>query len=120
VDDNADNAESLRDVLRMEGHLVVVAREGTAALTALDHFVPDLVLLDVGLPRMDGYMVAHAIRARFGARPRPRIVALTGYAHSEDRQTALRSGFDDYLTKPVEPERLLRIVADEGVAAATN
>jgi signal transduction histidine kinase/ActR/RegA family two-component response regulator len=113
VDDNADIADSLRDVLRMEGHEVLVAKEGTAALNALDHFAADLVLLDIGLPRMDGYMVAHAIRARFGVRPRPRIIALSGYARTEDRQSALRSGFDDHLTKPVEPERLLRLVADE-------
>lgn len=113
VDDNVDCAESLRDVLRMEGHEVTVARNGTTALAALDQFPADVVLLDVGLPHMDGYMVAHAIRARFGTKPRPRLVALTGYARDEDRQSALRSGFDDYLRKPIEPEKLLRLVSDE-------
>lgn len=121
VDDNADCARSLRDVLAMEGHEVRVAGDGTAALAALDDFAAELVLLDVGLPRMDGYMVAHAIRARFNKGgehgPRPRLVALTGYAREEDRQSALRSGFDDHLRKPVEPERLLKLVSEERAPA---
>jgi signal transduction histidine kinase/ActR/RegA family two-component response regulator len=120
VDDTVDIGESLRDVLRMEGHDVVVARDGPAALAALDYFAADVVLLDVGLPRMDGFMVAHAIRARYGGKPRPRIIALTGYAQAEDRQSAMRSGFEYHLTKPVEPDRLLRIVADEPVAVAAH
>jgi CheY-like chemotaxis protein len=115
VDDNADCAESLRDIFQAEGHEVRVARDGTTALSALDHFAADLVFLDVGLPHMDGYMVAHEIRARFGARPTPRIVALTGYARDEDRQSAMRSGFDGYLRKPVEPEKLLKLVSDESL-----
>ncbi len=117
VDDNADAGESLRDLLRMDGHDVIVTRDGPAALAALDRFAADIVLLDVGLPRMDGFMVAHAIRARFGVKPRPRIVALTGYGRDEDKQTTLRSGFDDHLTKPVDPDRLLRLVAEEGASA---
>jgi CheY-like chemotaxis protein len=112
VDDNVDCAESLRDVLRLDGHEVRVTRDGPAALSLLDDFAAELVLLDVGLPRMDGYMVAHAIRERFArARTRPRIVALTGYGREEDRQAALRSGFDDHLTKPLDPDGLLRLVA---------
>jgi signal transduction histidine kinase len=86
VDDNADCAESLRDVLRLDGHEVAVAHDGPAALTKLEEFTADVVLLDVGLPRIDGYMVAHAIRARNAARrSRPRLVALTGYGRDEDR-----------------------------------
>jgi signal transduction histidine kinase/ActR/RegA family two-component response regulator len=114
VDDNADSGESLRDLLRLDGHDVAVTRDGPAALATLDHFAAEIVLLDVGLPRMDGFMVAHALRARYGTRPRPRIVALTGYGRDEDRLSALRSGFDDHLTKPVEPDRLLRLIAEEG------
>jgi CheY-like chemotaxis protein len=120
VDDNIDNGESLRDVLRIEGHEVVVARDGPAALAALDHFAADVVLLDVGLPRMDGYMVAHAIRARFGVKPRPRLIALTGYARDEDKQSAMRSGFDEHLTKPVDPDRLLRVIVDESAAVTAQ
>jgi two-component system, sensor histidine kinase len=113
VDDNADCANSLRDVLHLDGHDIAVARDGPAALTHLEDFPADIVLLDVGLPRIDGYMVAHAIRARYAARrSRPRLVALTGHGRDEDRLAALRSGFDDHLTKPVDPERLLRVVSE--------
>jgi signal transduction histidine kinase/ActR/RegA family two-component response regulator len=112
VDDNRDCAESLRDVLRLDGHDVMMVRDGPAALSVLEDFPADVVLLDVGLPRIDGYMVAHAIRARFApGRPRPRLIALTGYGREEDRQAALRSGFDEHLTKPVDPEGLLRLIA---------
>jgi signal transduction histidine kinase/CheY-like chemotaxis protein len=115
VDDDPDCAESLRDVLRLEGHEVRVASDGAAALAMFDEFAVEVVLLDVGLPRMDGYMVAHAIRARFAAgHLRPRLLALTGYGREEDRQAALRSGFDEHLTKPVDPRRLLQLVAEGG------
>jgi len=115
VDDNRDAAESLREVLRMSGHDVEVAHDGAGALRMLDEFRAEIVLLDIGLPRMDGYMVAHAIRARFAApQLRPRLLALTGFARDEDRHSALRSGFDGHLVKPVEPARLLRMIADEG------
>jgi signal transduction histidine kinase/ActR/RegA family two-component response regulator len=113
VDDNFDCADSLRDVLRLDGHDVAVVHDGPAALTRLEDFAAEVVLLDVGLPRIDGYMVAHAIRARYPiGRARPRLVALTGYGRDEDRQAALRSGFDEHLTKPLDPEKLLRVVAE--------
>jgi signal transduction histidine kinase/ActR/RegA family two-component response regulator len=114
VEDNVDAAESLRDLLLLDDHDVVVVHSGTQALSALDFFPAEIVLLDVGLPRMDGYMVAHAIRARFptGA-PRPRIVALTGYGADEDRMAAIRSGFDHHVTKPVQPAELLRLVSEK-------
>jgi CheY-like chemotaxis protein len=119
VEDNDDCAESVRDVLRLDGHSVVVVNDGGTALTMLEDFPADVVLLDVGLPRMDGYLVAHAIRARFAAgSPRPRLIALTGYGREEDRQKALRSGFDEHLTKPIDPERLLRLIAEGPPRAA--
>ena len=115
VEDNRDAAESLRELLRMNGHEVEVVNDGAEALSKLDEFRADVVLLDIGLPRMDGYMVAHAIRARFAhTHQRPRLLALTGYAREEDRSSALRSGFDGHLIKPVEPEYLLKMIADEG------
>ncbi len=115
VDDSRDTAESLRELLRIDGHEVEVVHDGASALAALEDFRADVVLLDIGLPRVDGFMVAHAIRARFANQQiRPRLVALTGYAREEDRGAALRSGFDGHLTKPVEPTRLLRMIADEG------
>jgi CheY-like chemotaxis protein len=115
VEDNRDSAESLRELLRLDSHDVEVAHDGASALSRLDEFRADVVLLDIGLPRMDGFMVAHAIRARFAHLPmRPRIVALTGHGRDEDRRAALGSGFDGHLTKPVEPAHLLRMVADAG------
>jgi len=116
VDDNRDAAESLRELLQMSGHEVRVAANGADALALLDEFRADLVVLDIGLPRMDGFMVAHAIRARFAqSQRRPRLLALTGHGREEDRHSALRSGFDAYLTKPLEPESLLRMISEEAL-----
>jgi CheY-like chemotaxis protein len=115
VEDNRDAAESMRELLRMSGHEVEVAHDGAAALGRLEEFRADVVLLDIGLPRMDGFMVAHAIRARFAAaQQRPRLLALTGHTGEADRHAALRSGFDGHLAKPIEPGYLLRLIADEG------
>ena len=112
VEDNGDAAESLRDLLHLDDHDVMVVNSGAAALTALDRFRAEVVLLDVGLPHMDGHMVAHAIRARYAAGTiRPRIIALTGYGTDEDKQATARSGFDDHLTKPVNPAELLRAIS---------
>jgi len=120
VEDNRDSAESLRELLRLDSHDVEVAHDGASALSKLDEFRADVVLLDIGLPRMDGFMVAHAIRARFAHKPlRPRLVALTGHGRDEDRRAALGSGFDGHLTKPVEPAHLLRMVAEAGLPEAT-
>jgi CheY-like chemotaxis protein len=120
VDDNRDAAESVRELLRMHGHEVAVVHDGAGALSALDEFRADVVMLDLGLPRVDGYMVAHAIRARFAqARHRPRLLALTGHHGEEDRNAALRSGFDGYLVKPVDPEHLLQVTAEEGQQRVT-
>jgi CheY-like chemotaxis protein len=114
VEDNPDAAESLREVLRMHGHEVDVVSDGAAALARLEQFHADVVLMDIGLPRMDGYMVAHAIRARFGPlQRRPRLVALSGHARDVGRRSALRAGFDGHLSKPVEPAYLLRLIAEE-------
>ncbi len=113
VEDSRDSAESLRELLRLDDHEVEVVHDGASALSKLDEFRADVVLLDIGLPRMDGFMVAHAIRARFAnVSQRPRLVALTGHGREEDRHAALRSGFDGHLTKPVEPAHLLRMIAE--------
>ena len=119
VEDSRDAAESLRELLRLDDHEVEVVHDGASALSKLDEFRADVVLLDIGLPRMDGFMVAHAIRARFAnLSQRPRLVALTGHGREEDRHAALRSGFDGHLTKPVEPAHLLRMIG-EGLRQST-
>ena len=121
IEDNADAAESMRAVLRTDRHDVEVVYDGAAGLAKLEDFRADIVLLDIGLPRMDGYMVAHAIRERFAlAGRRPKLLALTGYGRDDDRNAALKAGFDGHLAKPVDPRLLLEIVADEPQALNTS
>jgi two-component system CheB/CheR fusion protein len=105
VDDNADAAESLADVLQLDGHRVEVARDGRAAIARARELRPDVVLCDVGLPDLDGYAVARAIRADPALRA-TRLVALSGYAQPEDRERAREAGFDAHLAKPPRLDEL--------------
>jgi signal transduction histidine kinase/ActR/RegA family two-component response regulator len=121
IEDNVDAAESLRTLLRTDRHEVEVVHDGVAGLAKLEDFRADVVLLDIGLPRMDGHMVAHAIRERFAlAGRRPKLLALTGYGRDDDRHAALKAGFDGHLAKPVDPRLLLRILADEPQASTAS
>jgi PAS domain S-box-containing protein len=101
VDDNRDAADSLGMVLQFLGVDVRVASDGPQALEVLQSYDPAVVLLDIGMPGMDGYEVARAIRARFPA-CRAAIVAVTGWGQDDDRRRAREAGFDHYLIKPVE------------------
>jgi signal transduction histidine kinase/ActR/RegA family two-component response regulator len=105
VDDNIDAAETLRMLLEMNGHEVRCAHEGAQAIELAMDFRPDVALLDIGLPRMDGFELARRLRARPEMRD-TRLIALTGYGQAEDRSRALAAGFDDHLTKPVDPNAL--------------
>ncbi|MEP7208753.1 MAG: ATP-binding protein [Casimicrobiaceae bacterium] len=105
VDDNRDAADSLAMILQTLGADVQVAHDGPAALAMFAEADPTMVLLDIGMPGMDGYEVARRIRADFPDR-RPLIVALTGWGQERDRDDARAAGFDDHLTKPVEIEVL--------------
>ncbi|MDI1449289.1 PAS domain S-box protein [Polyangium sp. 6x1] len=98
VDDNVDAAETMAALLETLGHEVSVAHDGEAALEAVSNGHPEIVLLDIGLPRMDGYEVCK--RLRDDGTPRPFIVAVTGYGQAEDRERALKAGFDAHLVKP--------------------
>ena len=110
VDDNADAAETLALLLREVGYEVQTASDAAAALATLDRFVPDLAMLDIGLPGIDGYELARRLRADVrGATLR--LVALTGYGREPDRLRALAAQFDEHLVKPVAPERLFEAVA---------
>ena len=109
VDDNVDAAVSLAQLLRLEGHVVETVYGARAALDKFDGFNPDVVLLDIGLPEMDGYEVAHRLRQRTDLHP-VILVALTGYGQREDRERALVAGFDDHLVKPVSFEDLQRVL----------
>lgn len=111
VDDNVDAAESLRVSLELSGHEARSVHAGSAALAALDDFRPDLVLLDIGLPDIDGYEVARRLRERWGATC-PTLVALSGWGRAEDKQRAADAGIDAYLTKPVHPAVVAQLVAD--------
>jgi PAS domain S-box-containing protein len=109
VDDNVDAAESLSRLLRLHAHEVRVAYDGVAALDAARDMNPDIVLLDIGLPKMDGLEVAKNLRAR-GDGPRPLLVAMTGFGQAEDRARTAAAGFDHHLTKPVDPKMLQSLV----------
>jgi signal transduction histidine kinase/ActR/RegA family two-component response regulator len=114
VEDNADAREMLRDALVLSGHEVDVARDGAGALAAAARTAPEVAIVDIGLPDMDGYEVARRLRA--SANPRILLIALTGYGQLEDQRRALDAGFDVHLTKPVEADRLEAAIAaiDQG------
>ena len=109
VDDVADTAESLAELIRLWDYHVSVALDGPAALDAARRLHPEVVLLDIGLPGMDGYEVARQIR-RDPATASAQVVALTGYGQEEDRKAALNAGFDHHLVKPVDLEALRRLL----------
>ena len=107
VDDNADAANSLALVLALDGHATEAVYSATDALRRAHEFKPQVVLLDIGLPEMDGYQVARRLRAQ-PALAGTRIVALTGYGQSDDVERSREVGFDDHLTKPVDFAALAR------------
>jgi CheY-like chemotaxis protein len=102
VDDNVDAADSIALLLRIDGFNAQSVHGAVAALDTVNSFKPDVVLLDIGLPVMDGYEVARRLRTHTSV-SRLRIVALSGYGQKADRERAAEAGFDDYLVKPVEP-----------------
>ena len=109
VDDNRDAADALALLLTFEGHHVDVEYRSTDALDRVAQQHPDVVFLDIGMPVMDGYAVARAIRAHHGNTPR--LIALTGYGMPEDRKRTAAAGFDAHLVKPVDVETLLSNIA---------
>jgi CheY-like chemotaxis protein len=110
VDDNRDAAHMLGEALRLLGCTVQVVHDGAAALAALAAFAPELVLLDIGLPGMDGYEVARRLR-QANRDPGLRIVAVTGYGQPSDRERSRAAGFDDHLVKPVTLQILGQVLA---------
>jgi PAS domain S-box-containing protein len=110
VDDNVDAAEALSRFLRLSAHEVRVVHDGLAALVAAREMNPDVVLLDIGLPKLDGLEVARSLRARAEG-PRPLLVAMTGFGQVEDRARTTAAGFDHHLTKPVDPKLLQTLMS---------
>jgi CheY-like chemotaxis protein len=110
VDDNVDGAESLALLLELGGHEIATAHGGREALAVAATFAPDVVLLDIGLPELDGYEVARRLRAD----PRTagaRLIALTGWGSDADKQRSHDAGFDAHLTKPVDAATLAEVLA---------
>lgn len=110
VEDNRDAADLLALLLRRRGHDVTVAGDGPTALELSLRLKPDVVLLDIGLPGMDGYELARHLR-RQSVHPRPRLVALSGYGGDVERERAERAGLDGFLTKPVNGEQLNKLLS---------
>jgi DNA-binding response OmpR family regulator len=108
VDDNADAADSLAMLLQVHGDEVRVAYDGEEALFAEQEFKPDVLLLDIGMPKLSGYDVARRVRDARGAEVL--IVAITGWGQDEDRQRARDAGFDHHFTKPVDYAVLLDLI----------
>jgi len=116
VDDNTDALEAVAIVLEMNGHRVQLASDGSSALEMAEKSKPEVILLDIGMPGMDGYEVAKRLRkTTWGARVR--LVALTGWGQEKDKEKAKLAGFDAHLTKPVEPDVLERVM---GGSQSTN
>jgi len=109
VEDNADARDALGALLELEGHVVAAAAEGHQALELVRATDPDIALVDIGLPGIDGYEVARRVRALDGRRPV--LIALTGYGQPEDRRRASEAGFDGLLVKPVDPTALTTLLA---------
>jgi CheY-like chemotaxis protein/nitrogen-specific signal transduction histidine kinase len=111
VDDNRDAAESLAMILEVDGHQVRTVYDGPAALALARAERPDVILLDIGLPGMNGYEVAQELR-RHSELERTLLIALTGYGQSEDREKSCAAGFDAHLVKPLDLEMLRKLLAE--------
>jgi signal transduction histidine kinase len=107
ADDNIDSAASWSTLIEENGHQVVTAHDGRAALELAEQFRPEVLLLDIGMPYMDGYEVAQRIRSRDWGREAV-LIAVTGWGQAKDRAMAAAAGFDEHFTKPLDPSQLAR------------
>jgi signal transduction histidine kinase/FixJ family two-component response regulator len=121
VDDNVSAAQSLAMVLKLEGYDVQVAHDGAVVLDATRRFRPEVVLLDIGLPNMDGYELARRLRQEHDlAAGIALLVAVTGYAEDEARRRSQEAGFDHHLVKPIDPDGLLALLSSLEWAETTE
>jgi signal transduction histidine kinase/DNA-binding response OmpR family regulator len=118
VDDNGDAAAILADVLELLGNTVAIAHDGPSALETARSFSPDLALVDIGLPVMDGYELARRLRDQQGISSHLRLVAVTGYGQEADRRRSADAGFEDHLVKPVDMAVLENVVKRSPAASA--
>jgi CheY-like chemotaxis protein len=112
VDDSKDYADTLATIVRLNGYQVDVTMDGASALKAAEMNWPDAVLLDLGMPIMDGFEVARRIRLMAAERPMPLLIAVTGYGDNQIKLRCLAEGFDLHLLKTVRPSELLEVLAD--------
>jgi len=105
VDDNRDAAEVLAEALELLGFETRIAYDALAALDAVAEFQPQMMLIDIGMPVMDGYELARRLRAMTEL-GHPKLIALTGFGQESDRMLALEAGFDEHLVKPIDLARL--------------
>ena len=112
VEDNSDARKALRVLLQLCGHDVEVAEDGLAGVEKAVRLRPEIALVDIGLPKLDGYGVAREVRNSLGKGIC--LVALTGYGQPDDQMRATEAGFDLHLTKPVDPDRLFETISRAG------
>ncbi len=110
VDDNRDSADSLGMLLRIMGNDIRTAHDGARGVEMAGEFRPDVVLLDIGLPKLDGYQACRRIRAQEWGR-RTVLIAVTGWGQDEDRRRSHEAGFDHHMVKPVDPQDLMKLLA---------
>jgi CheY-like chemotaxis protein len=113
ADDNKDAAESMGMLLRLMGNEVRTVYDGEKAVAEAEEFRPDMVVLDIGMPKLDGYAVARMIREQPWSSGMV-LVALTGWGQEEDKRKAADAGFDRHFTKPIDPAELQRLVTERG------
>jgi CheY-like chemotaxis protein len=118
VEDNLDAAESLAVVLRLMGHNVCVAYDGEEAIGVAEGFRPQVTLCDVGLPKLNGYEVARALRGQPGGESML-LIAVTGWGQEHDKRRTTAAGFDRHMVKPVDVQALLKVLEAVSVAEAT-
>lgn len=111
VDDDEDSAELLGAAVGALGHTVRVAHDAPAALEIAATFQPQVALIDIGLPAMDGYELGHRLRQLSQAKVQLRLVAITGYGRAQDLRRSREEGFDQHVIKPVDPAALRDLVA---------
>ena len=111
IEDNLDGLSMLADLLRLWGHQVETACDGLEGLAAIQRQTPDVALVDIGLPGLDGYELARRVRASPGGAD-VRLIAVTGYGSADDRRRVLAAGLDAHLVKPVNLKRLEEILVE--------
>jgi CheY-like chemotaxis protein len=119
VDDNHDAAQTVAAFLELAGHGVRAVTDGAQALACVADFGPNVVVLDIGLPGIDGFQLARRLRETAETKG-ALLIAVTGYGQESDRQRAVDAGFDHYLVKPASPSELSQLIADWRAAAAAR